>query len=334
MMFIMPIRLAHLRFVIAALLIALTIIPARAQDDDAQPRPVVPESLNLQPTFVEGRVSRYELWSSRQRSATLTVQGNSRDIPTSTFQTEGEATWKIERVNSDGSALCTMTLDWMKATLSAGENPAITVDTRQLTGENARLEDLLSAIAGAPLSVTVKADGTVEKVEGVNAIQQRAGEEISAPDELDFVETATELAGIAAARADMRVNDEWRTQQNWNHSLELGPVEAKMRHDMTYRVASLELIAGIPVVTVEGKAELRLNVDRASIPADGPNVDVQLKEGSFATQIMFDLSRREAVGRNTVQRTVVESTLSQGGRSLGQTISESVQSQVLRIAEE
>lgn len=333
MMFIMPIRLAQLRFVAAALFIALSVTATRAQDADAKTAPAVPESLNLQPKFVEGRVSRFELWSSRTRDATLTVQGNSRELPTSTFQTEGEVTWKIERVNADGSALCTMTLDWMKATMRAGENE-VTADTRQLTGENARLEGLLSAIAGTPLSVTVKPDGTVEKVEGVNAIKQRAGEEISAPDELDFVETATELAVIAAARADMRISDDWSTQHNWNHSLELGPVQAKMRHDMTYRVASLELIAGIPVVTVEGKADLRLNVDRASIPADGPNVDVQLKEGSFATQIMFDLSRREAVGRNVSQRTVVESTLSQDGRSISQTISESVQSQVLRIAEE
>jgi hypothetical protein len=59
-----------------------------------------------------------------------------------------------------------------------------------------------------------------------------------------------------------------------------------------------------------------------------------MKNGSATTQIMFDLSRGEAVGRNSTQRTVINATLSFQGRSMTQTVEESSQSQSLRISEE
>jgi len=60
---------------------------------------------------------------------------------------------------------------------------------------------------------------------------------------------------------------------------------------------------------------------------------LQMKKGVAKTQIMFDLSRGEAVGRNSVQTTVIEAKLTHNGQTVTRIMDETIQSQVLRIAE-
>lgn len=304
---------------------------AQATDDPAP----APQRVNLQPRFAAGQTARYEIWSQRKRVITLAVQGESRSSTTH-FQTSGEVTWAVEQVNADGSAVCAMTLDWVRMSVRIDDQQEVVCDTRRASGDDDDLYTYLAAMAGAPLRVTMRADGKVTSVEGVDAIQRRAGDEVPMPDELDFMETASDLAAIAAAGRDLALEDDWESRAVWNNDvriLGLGEVKAKMQHDTTQTVASIEQIAGIGVVTVNGQSKLALEIDRGSIPADGPSVDVTLRKGDAGSQVMFDLSRGEAVGRNASQHTVIDATISFRGRSMTQTIDDTSQSQALRIEE-
>jgi hypothetical protein len=106
-----------------------------------------------------------------------------------------------------------------------------------------------------------------------------------------------------------------------------------MHHDTTHTLTSIEEIAGIPVANISSTAKLRIEVDRSKFPQGGPQVDVRLIKGEAVSQVMFDLSRHEAVGRNGVQETVVEARLSANGQTMTRLMSETIRGQALRIAE-
>ncbi len=83
-----------------------------------------------------------------------------------------------------------------------------------------------------------------------------------------------------------------------------------------------------------GQSDLDLEVDRSKIPDDAPPIDVKLRDGSVQSQVMFDLQRHEAVGRNSVQKTDIDVTIRFPQQSIHQRIQRTTQSQMLRIAEE
>lgn len=284
-----------------------------------------PDTANLQPKFVAGKTTRYEIWSQRKQRVEMSFLGETQNMDM-TLETKGEVTWKVDRVNADGSATCTMTLDWLTATTSGTDTDPVTVDSRKAGGDD-RMSELLKAMAKSPITVDVSADGTVTRVKGVDAIHARLANPENAPDELDFQETASELVTIAAATNATRLNGNWKSQAAWNHEL------GKMNHDTTYTLQGIEQVADIPIATVEGVSKLRLDVDHSKLPANGPKLNVQLKKGEAKTQIMFDLSRGEAVGRNSVQTTTIDAKLTHNGQTLSRLMEETTQSQVLRIAE-
>ena len=59
-----------------------------------------------------------------------------------------------------------------------------------------------------------------------------------------------------------------------------------------------------------------------------------MTDGQIVTQVMFDLQRREAVGRNTMESRVIEIDVRGPQQSFKRTIDEQIHSQVLRVAEE
>ena len=292
----------------------------------ADPAPATAQTINLRPRYVAGRVAKYDIWSNRRQVVRVTFMGQSEEVE-SLLETTGVVTWRVDAARADGTAACVMTIDWIAVTSKVGDTEANHNDSRKGSGESPAMHALLKAMAGVPIAVEMAADGSVAKVAGVDAIRQRAGEETSVPDELDFVESASDLATIIAARESVAIDKSFSAKAAWNHEL------GKLNHDIQFTLANVEEVAGIPVATVTGTSKIKLDVDPAKLPQDGPRVDVKLLRGEATMQIMFDLSRGEAVGRNSSQTTVVEAKLSAGGQTVTRLAEETIQSQALRIAE-
>ncbi len=305
----------------AALCVVLFVVTASAPGAAGQ------EAVNLRPQWYEGQQSRYEFWTQRRISNTIAMAGQEQASDV-TMTSEGEITWRVDRVKSDGSADCTMTLDWMTLDIADGEGNVQRNDSRKGSGDFERVHDLVRAMAGVPLSVSVAADGRVTAVDGLNRMGSRLSEKDDLPEELDFIESATDLATLAAAPESAEVGDRWSAGFRWTH--ELGHLE----HDTAFTLESVEPIAGVPVAVVNAEADLSLDIDRSKLPADGPSVSIKLADGGYTAQVLYDLSRHEAVGRHSTQRTVIEADMSFRNNRITRRTVETIQNQVLRIAEQ
>ena len=286
-----------------------------------------PARINLQPQWQTGQTSRYEVWTRRVQRRTVSAGGQQRQQEV-TAVTTGEVTWRVDRVRDDGGAACEMNFDWLRITLTSDDGEPRVNDSRDASGDNARIHNLLTALTSGPVNVSVAPDGRIEGVSGIDAIQQRVQQEAMAPSELDFIESANGLAAIAAAPAAAANGAEWQSEHTWSHEM------GRLHEDMQWQLQGVERIADIPVATVTGRGELELEVDRSKMPADGPQIDVELAEGSTRTQVMFDMQRHEAVGRNSVQQTVINVNIQVRQRTIRQRIEQRIQSQALRISED
>lgn len=312
---------------VVAVMLVLLSATAWAEEPAIAPEPA-PAPIDLRPHFQTGRTARYQVWTARRRLTTASFNGNTRSTETR-MEIQREITWAVQNVNPDGSATCLMTLDWMTASITLPDGSVKQNDSRQPRGDIPEMHKLLRAMAGVPLMLNVSADGMVQSVNGTDAIRMAVGDEVPPPDDLDFMESASDLALIAAAPAEAQMNDSWKAQFTWSHEI------GKLHHDATYQLVSIEELAGVPVATVTGEAALRLEPQMPEMPEGVPPPTVTLVEGGVKTQIMFDLLRHEAVGRNTVETHTIQVDLNAGeGRSFSTTNSEEIHSQALRIAEQ
>lgn len=304
---------------IVLLLGSIALPDAAAQDAET--------TVDLRPRWEPGQQSRYEVWSQRVQRQSMSAGGQQREQE-ATYTTTGEVTWTVDAVSDAGRAQCTMRYDWLTMTVEAAQGERQVNDSRRASGDNAMVQDLLEALTSAPVRVTVAPDGSIERVEGTDAIRSRMEVEAMAPDDLDFIESANDLAAIAGAMSDVEMGDRWSTQHRWKHQLGF------LDEDMQWQLEGVEQIAGIPVATVMGEGDLELEVDRSDMPDEAPPIDVSLREGEVRSQVMFDLDRHEAVGRNTMQRLVIDVNIRVPQQTIQQRIEQTTQSQVLRIAEE
>ncbi|MEX0745488.1 MAG: hypothetical protein WD118_07785 [Phycisphaeraceae bacterium] len=302
-------------------LIAMCIAPAPAAAQDE------PAAVDFRPAWQPGQTARYEVWTQRERESTMSVGGETQQV-NMTLESEGEVTWTVDRVEPDGSAVCTMTIDWLATTVTDAEGQAQVNDSRRASGDIEPMHQVLRAMAGVPVRVHVGVDGAVQRVEGIDAIARAVEIAELAPDENDFIRSATHLAVLADAPADARAGHTWNARHTWNHEA------GQMQHSDAYTLQSVGEIAGVPVATVVSRTQLELDVDRSVFPDDGPPVDVQLTEGTRSAEVIFDLQRREAVGRNSLERTTVQVNVRLPEQTLNQRNRETVRSQALRIAEE
>ena len=285
--------------------------------------------VSLRPQWQTGQRARYGFWTERRQDISVRFDGNTRETG-STIVTEGELEWEIERVRPDGGAEALMTLDWMTAESRPDEGPPQTHDSRVSGGALPALQSLLEAMAGRPIRVTLRPDGSVASVDGVDAMRDAAEVAELVPEELDFVESATDLATLAFAPAEAEVGDTWSADFRWTH--ELGHVDQSWE----FELAGIESVAGVSVAMVEGKADLTLDTDtlRERAPADAPPTEVELETDEARQTIMFDLTRGEAVGRDMSFATTVHVTMSlPNNRRLAQTTREVERSQVWRLSE-
>lgn len=302
-------------------------------------KPVAPaekpaaQTIDLRPHFQAGRSSRYEIWTLRDTRVTLAMPGHSQSMG-SRIELKGEVSWLVEKVKPDGGAACVMTIDWMTADYTNAEGQTTQNDSRRATGGTAAVHKVLRAMAGVPVRIELAPDGSVLGASGAEAIERKIGKELHPPDNLDFMESASDLATIIAAPAAAHPDDQWTADNLWNH--EMGRLGVSLKQTLT----SFEDIAGIPIATVTGSAKLSLEPDVTKVfpkevldRADGPKIDIKLKSGSLQTQVMFDLQRHEAIGRNSTQETQIEMRIKVRDQAMTRSISETIQSQALRIEE-
>ena len=310
--------------IVTSCLLALALAPsARAQET---------KTYDLRPKWTQGQTARYEVWTSRTQHATVSLAGQSRNTDL-TMVSNGEVVWTVDKVKADGSAQCTMTLDWLTLEYTPDAGKTLVTDSRKGSGDIAPFHALLKAMTGPPMKVSVAPDGTITKVQGIKAIAAKIkpGLKKMVPEELDFIETATDLATLIAAPKSAQLGKKWKTKLKWTWSDP--PFKGYMHHDMTYTLASIEDVDGVPLAIVDGQSKLKLELDRSDIPQGMPPYTVKLTKGDLKTQIMFDLTRGEAVGRNTIQTTTLDITIRTPNTTIARHVEQTLQTQALRIEE-
>ena len=307
------------------------ILPAWAQDE----KPV-----DLRPGWAVGQTARYDFWSEMQKEETAELFGQVRSEKT-VYLSEGQTSWTVDEVNEDGSAACTMKMVKIKFTITAGEAEPMVFDSENLTGDEPMFDQLIIAMVNTPLTVRVNADGTIAAVEGIDELANAAGQEAQdadvVPEELDFKETASELATLIAAPASATPGQTWNAKNTWNQDNVLPGADATAAWDTTFTFASLGQIAGVPIATIDAESDIEIEVDLSELPEESPDIDIQISEAKGAGKIFFDLSRRETVARNDSMTYTAEVTVTPPNDEIPPIkikIVEKSQSQLLRVAEE
>mgnify|MGYP001174679405 CR=1 FL=1 len=283
---------------------------------------------DLRPKFKVGQQARYSLWTKRNTATQITLMGKNRQ-QASSYIVEGDATWSVLAVNADGSAQCQMVFDWFSLTLTLPDGTTQNNDTRDGTADNPQVYPVLQAMVAKPIEVAMAADGSVKSVAGTDAMRASVAEEVDIPEDLDFIESASDLATLPFAPTQVSVGQSWETAYRWSHEL------GHMNHAVNYTLSSVRNIAGIDLATVTGNGILTLDMNQDKMPPqqDGVQIDLSLEEGTVQHQVLIDMDRHEAVGRNSLMTTRIRTTMDNGQNSIAQVTTETVQSQALRISE-
>ncbi|MFO7912926.1 MAG: DUF6263 family protein [Desulfotignum sp.] len=328
-----------------ALLIALSLWPALARAQDAPQDPAALPSLadqpvSLRPQWEDGQTARYTFWTRTQKDEKAAVLDREQAKKT-TFVTEGQMTWTVESVNDDGSAACTLKLDKIKFTITAADQPPSVIDSENPDGSQPVFEELVAAMVSTPLQVKVEADGTIAGVEGIEAMKNAAGQQAveadMVPEEIDFIETASELATLISAPESATPGQTWNTRNTWKHDNIVPGTETFGDWDTTFTYASVGRVAGVPIATIKSTSDIDMKVDLSKLPEQSPDVDVQVQGATGRGEILFDLSRHETVARNdsmTYTATITVTPPNNRVPPININVTETSQSQLLRISEE
>ena len=301
--------------ILSVVLVLLFTAAAQAQ---ASQTPV-----SLRPQWQAGQSATYEFWD--QRLQRVTIEGHTSET---SVNATGQVHWAVQRVHADGSYTCAMTLKWMSATMTAG-GQTFSNDSRKASGDLPAMHDLLKAMAGVTLTVKVANDGTVTSVKGMQAMKRNDEVAAMIPTELDFIETAADLAVLPNAPAEIQPGQTWDARLRWSHDL------GEMIYDATYKLDSVRMFESIPLAHVSASAKLRLEADQEALPPGMPkmDMDVRLIEGDWESEVFFDLQRHEAAGRNALNHQVVQITMKIPDRRRTIRWEQTTQSQTLRVSE-
>lgn len=292
------------------------------------------KAYDLRPKFKAGNKATFETWTLRTQTITMEAAGQSRDA---TVKTEFEAriNWEVNTVNDDGSADCTVIIEWFKMTATPPEGEPRTVDTREAANEqNQKQHQTMSAMTGKPLNVTLGTDGLVQKIAGFDAIENAMPDpENSSLEERDMIELATGLDVLTNVPETLKIGGTWNSEFTWSHEI------GEMDYKTTHKLAQVEDIAGIPVASIDNTATLALKADMEKVNPNpqAPPVNVRMTESSATSRTLVDLERNEIVGVNGSKHTVIELTVEvptpQGPQTIRRVMNERSQGQLLRVSE-
>ena len=287
------------------------------------------EPIDLRPDWQPGQQSRYRFTQNRTRERELRAGPRQKQMTTRSELT-GEIVWRVDEVNSDGSAECTVRYQWMKITINGPQGQQKVSDSRDPSGDLPTTHALFTAMTDTPLEVEVAPDGTIEEVTGHDAIRSALDEQNqeAAPSKTDLRSSIESLAPLPNAPDSAGVGDAWQ------HSFAQGHPLGQLQYDASYELAGVETIASIPVATVRVDAELALDPEPPARMPKGADMQSQLSESEYESFVIFDLYRHEAVGRYTSETQVIEQSVSMRGRSLDQSITQTVESTLLRLDEQ
>lgn len=298
---------------------------AQEQPADAQPQLDV---AFLNPHWEVGHISRYEFDTSITTTTSMQLGPRQQEQQTG-MQSNGQVIWQVDRVNADGSSVCTMKLEWIELTVIAPDGSVRKNDSRRGQGEIPMLHQLLKALTSNPVTVEVNADGSIAKVSGTDAMRRAMDPAELVPEDREFIRSATETAVLSGGPEQVVLGEVWSQVFEW--PAELG----SMRHDRTYTLANMEMIEGIPVATVNAKSDMSFQLDRKKLPEGGPPMQVRLLDGSSTSQIYFDMQRSETVGRFDQQSMKMQFTITiPNGQKLIRTVDRNTVSTTLRVSEE
>lgn len=332
------------RILATALLFALSLFASSAIAQEAKPTEQVKEAkpagpVTLRPKWEAGQTARYEFWSKTVKNEKALMLGKEQTKST-TYITDGTMTWTVDEVAEDGSAVCTLKLNNIKFTIGNGKDEPKIIDSQNLGGDQPVFDSLVTAMVSTPLKVSVNADGTIAGVEGVDAMNTAAGQEAVdaklVPEEIDFMETASELATLIAAPASATPGQTWNAKNTWNHDSVIPGTDTLGEWDTNFSFASVSNIAGVPIATIKSKSTIDMKVDLSKLPERSPDVDVQINGATGRGEILFDLSRHETVARNDSMSYTANITISPPNDRIPPikiTVNETSQSQLLRIGE-
>ena len=287
--------------------------------------------IQLRPQWRVGQSATYDFWFQRTRTVTMSFQGNELENA-QTYTSEGRCTWVVDKVNTDGSAVCSLRYDWIMATLGLPDESPLTSDSRKASGDNEAIHKLFKAMVDQPLTFHVNADGSIQSVKGTDKIKSRLGKDLEPilPDDLDFIESASELVTLPFVPESLEPGDTYTADFRWTH--EMGHTDQQWE----YQLVGTENIEGLQLATITGTGKIKLDVDQSEIPKDAPPIDIRMTRGQATSQVFFDLARHEALGRHTTHKETVEfnMTLPQGRGKIKRTFVTESQGQVLRVEED
>ena len=317
-----------LPLVVLLVMLATSSLPAQDAEKQEAPEPVtVPEAVDLRPGLEAGRSSRFSLnhqWTIRGSVAA----GDFKDEHTATLKVAGELVWKVTRVDGDGKAHCVIDVDWLTAEIKA-DDQTMAVDSRKARGEPEQLHKLFKAVADTPLKVTVTQDGTVKDFDAT-PITRKLGDDGSEmlASLLKILLHPREFALLPEAPKEAKID------ATWKHKFERDSEHGTFDADAKNTLVAVELIADIPVATVMTEATLKHRATAAGDLPPGMKVDVRVRKATSESQTLFDLQRRETVGRHATEHYDMQITTTGEGMSMTMTVQQDAQLQVLRIAEE
>ena len=310
----------------ASAAIFLPAAPAPAQEAAA----TSPAEASLRPAFAEGRTCTYAFEGKRVQNAETSFGGRSQTAET-VIKNAGEMSWTVDRVKPDGSAECTMTLLWMTLDVKPGEGPEMKNDSRQGSGGMPPVHDLLRAMTGRPVTISMNPDGSVASVAGLDAIRSAAKNPEMVPDERDFKETASEAATLPFAPPTLAIGGAWDTSFTWRH--ELGDADQAWTNTLT----AVETVDGVELAVVDQSLR-SLSIDPApmaeNLPPGAPLPGVRVTDSSGSNRVLFDLTRNEAAAR--FQRVFVAADLTiplPDGKRAVTKFEETATHQLLRVSE-
>ncbi len=304
-----------IRYILTITLLAALLSSVALADDAA---------VDLRPIWRVGQASKFRVTQTE-----LTTAGSpGGDEQSSTMDIALELTWKVKSADPAGGGVAQMTVNSIVIKLTDADGTVHNVTLAQAEETHKKTQEWITALTDSTVDVTVAADGAIGSIRGIEAVHRKAPEQAKGLDEKFFQDLAMDLSVMAGGKANVKPG------QSWKHTFTNSHSAGELTFDATNELQAVQKVAGIDVAQVSRKAKLTLKPDLSDLPPDAPPVQVRLTEGSYSSQLMFDLSRHELVGGHFDQTVEIAVDVTLEGQKRTRTTKEVSSTQLLRIAEE